>query len=202
MEETTSRVINMPDDNPAAFDVLLQHVYFGNDHLRPFIRTALTTKENEMVDGVLLPKARPKSADKRLAYEVCLLAEKLGYEELQNFLVDAISTYWRSMGLNMPEAATSMKDWPTHCALARLRIRLIAYAISKAGLDTYITRHGRDADKIHKWIEGRGPVVRGVFCILAEKDKFPSHPCTGDVCKWHVHQKTPKCEEAAGATSE
>ena len=153
-----------------------------------------------MVDGVLLPKARPKSAGRRLAYEVYLLAEKLGYEELQNFLVDAISACWRTIGLLVPGAATYMKDWPAHCALARLRIRLMAYTISKAGLDTYITEHKRDADKVHKWIEDGGPVVRGIFCVLAEKDK-PSHPCTGDVCKWHVHQKTPKCKEAAGAPS-
>ena len=129
-----------------------------------------------------------------------ILAEKLGCEQLQNLLMDALVKWWRKKTPKLPLAAIVVMRWPAYCALARLYIDLIGYNMAHKGFDKYITDSASNAEDIHEWIEAGGPVVHKVFCIVTDKAKLV-HPCTGDVCKWHVHQRTPYCKGSAKATN-
>ena len=77
-------MIRLPEDDPAAFDVLLQYVYFGTEAIRPLIHKA-PTEDHSVADhkaGWFLRK-------------VYILSEKFGCEQLQNFLMDAFVRWWR-----------------------------------------------------------------------------------------------------------
>ena len=178
--EGKNDVIRMPEDDLRAFEDLTGFLYFGKSSLEKFTR--------DSSDKTDCQKAQ------RLQ-NLYILAEKIGVEDLHNDIMDMCCDY-NKYRPHTTKIDTIPQSVPMDCAWIRYRIAVVAWNLQHKGADAFGNGSSSfNQEAILNWFERGGDVVREVLRLLITRGPL-KHPKDEGKCHWHIHQRTPKCDNA------
>ena len=177
--EHEERTIRLPEDDPEEVEQLLKHAVSGGEALK-----------KELVQDI-----QTSYFDRRrdiFAVKLYILANKFGYEDMQNSVVDALRQSYNEV---IPLATVF---YPLEAAGLQ-GSKLFAYltssmvdSIEGQGWEFMAERPGWN-----EWIANGGRSVRQVMKKLVSYGGAPDpENMERFICRWHDHVSTPKCRES------
>jgi hypothetical protein len=180
-KEGEDKVIRLPEDNPRAVEMLLEH----------FVLDLLPSSARIVYKFQVTPdEVGPIMVD------LYMLADKLGAESFQNAVVDHVRVLFREDFIP-PECLEMLMDVGlSKSKLYEMLLAEFAYEIREFLLGTMGEEQRIVVDA---WFEGGGRVVKELIYHVVQERKSLEElgPCGGgkvsDYCKWHTHLSTPAC---------
>ncbi len=175
-KESTDSMATLPEDDPKAFDVLLEWVYAGA------LRSIITWNDKED-EAPLHSNYNPS--------EVYFLAEKLLLPALQDLVID--TTRRESLKQRLLPFLPKLKEQYGRTmkgsGLQRFYAQLVAYLIvSEAKEKSYPS-----VENLPGVIISSKDLCKDVIAVLAEFKGAVPNPQTGPNCRFHCHGKDEPC---------
>jgi hypothetical protein len=182
-----ANVIAMPEADFVAIRKVLEYIRNGS----------LMNSDSSTADG--------QSATlftRRLVYTYNL-AEKTGLEQLGNLMVDRLLLHYQPpFRANWLDIVGLRNKGLGDSRMRRMLLQQILSDIYQHGWDGYLRLYKYEAVDFLQWLEESGPDASELLRLLidfAKTQECPDRPSDGNACKWHRHDKTPRC--AAGEAS-
>lgn len=173
----------MPDDDPEAFEIVLQHVY---SQLSPdlCVKFSLNTDDAPTVQHLL---------------DAYVLADKLSTESLENKIVDTFRLHYQEYTVHWSSVVFLRESGLDDSLLRKMMLVQLAHRIRFRGWDQHIDHMGREGYDLISNVEHGGEDTLDLMKAIADSypEYRPSH-CI-NVCRWHKHATTPKCDESEGS---
>lgn len=177
--ESSSRTIELPDDDPVITDLLIHWLYTGNIPTITWNKANTQREADELACCATLVK-------------LYICADKFGIDGLMNSIVDTFVSYHRER-FSVPSLITMLTQAGLqHCPLRRFFIFELASKITMfaSGYDQYTSRDPEWEAAIRAFDpDDTLDVIRSIGAVVQPIRHQPL-----DKCQWHVHITTPKCK--------
>lgn len=180
--ESSSKTIELPDDDPAITDLLIHWLYTGNIPAITWNKDNTHREADELMCCTTLVK-------------LYICADKFGIDGLMNSIVDTFISYHKDR-FSVPSLITMLTQAGLqHCPLRQFFIFELASKITMfaSGCDQYTSRDPEWEAAIRAFDpDDTLDVIRSIGAHVQ-----PIRPQSSDKCQWHVHITTPKCKTAS-----
>jgi hypothetical protein len=209
--EASQKLINLPTDEPAVVDAFLRLLVHSTGLIGLRVIQARRL--------FLFPEVVTRGDMELFLVKIYILADKLGAEKQQNFIVSVIRYWWpvrkpvkasrenrRKKGRQYPPSLEALdllcQEGMEDAIIFEMFLKQMVHCIDELpGSTSEATLH---RPNFNEWVEEGGLTVRRLMNMLIEKapredlaldldfDKTID-PMNVATCRWHVHSLTPRC---------
>jgi hypothetical protein len=183
MAEAETGVVHLPDDDPQSWYELLH--FMENGTMSFHIDAILKTNAG---NGALFADDE-EAAKLELTLQVYLLAEKRGFEKLQNFCIDRIRYSLQHLSLGTQLMLLIFENTPDDDPMRKVLVRNLSQYIWQQGWPTFKQKHKHTWDNVFL----RHPSWMEQLMQATYEDVRKTRVWNANRCELHVHRDGKSC---------
>ena len=182
MQEGESGEIKLPEDERNTVEELLGFLYFGK---------AALDKYDDMQK--LATNATQYDSLWQKLHRLYILADKVQFDELHNSIMDLHHKKEKTQVVPTGYLSRLQTDLSNNAPLVRFWIQATAASLYRKNGFFEEETHALRENAVLAWVQAGGSAVEEVFRHMVKRETLV-HPSKEPRCKWHIHQRTPKCD--------